>query len=90
MISSRGELVNKTFRLRSDWVKQAEKRAIDENRSLTEVVEEAIERYGSASGLGGGTRLVANARARTEQRRRQFGGRFPDAGPLSRDSTYER
>jgi hypothetical protein len=90
MRGAHAERVNKTFRLRLEWVKKAEKRAIDEQRSLTSVVEEALERYAAGSEDDGAARLIANARARTGERRRQFGGRFPEGGPLTRDQAYER
>lgn len=90
MQSAHAERVNKTFRLRLDWVRKAEKRAIDERRSLNTVIEEALERYAAGSGESGAARLFENARARMAARRRQFGGRFPEGGPLSRDQAYER
>jgi len=85
-----GESVNKTFRLRRDSVRRAEKRAIDERRSLTDVVEEALERYGTGPADDVGAGLLANARKRRDARRRQFEGRFPGGGPLTRDEAYER
>ena len=90
MRGAHGEAVNKTFRLRLEWVRRAEKRAIDEQRSLTDVVEEALERYGAVQADDGAARLVANARKRTAERRGQLAGRFPAAPPLTRDEAYER
>ena len=90
MKPAQGELVNKTFRLRLDWIKKAEKRAIDEQRSLTDVVAEALERYGAAPDQDAAAQLIGNARSRAADRLRQLGGRFHGEAPLSRDQAYER
>lgn len=79
------QLRNKTFRLPADLIRRAQRKALAEERSLSQVVVELLREYVGSPRSG-----VEAMSLHVEQIRRKLGGRRPAAYRWSRDSLYER
>ena len=76
---------NATFRIPKAVLVRARKRAIDEERSLTDVVVKALEAYGAKQAGAPGARLLADADRFVKQR-----GPIEPAPHFTKDELHER
>ena len=81
---SQRPLKNATFRVPKNIWQRAKKRAVGEDRSLNDVIVQALETYGGQAGKPG-ARLLADADQFVEER-----GKNKPARPFTPDELHER